>query len=167
MTKEPKITYGAEELLEYTPPVLFPEIGKYMDSGQQRDYVREMMDLYARNKDLCVTDMLAQPAKIRNLCGRIIFGIDINPDSLREERADHDLDPSTMAYPVRIKVIDQRATSVKFKRAVVNARGTQSLVSPSGKALGVGQGGAADVVVRGQPEVGGRYGRHGVLRGQD
>ena len=29
---------------------------------------------------------------------------DCDPDSLREERADHDLDPATMAYPIRIRV---------------------------------------------------------------
>lgn len=153
---EPKITYGGEELAEYLPPVLFPEIGTYRDSGQQRLYVLQMIDDMAERKDLCVTDMLAQPAKIRNLCGRIIFGIDINPDSMREERAERDLAPETMAYRVRVECISNPETirlgrvpkTVRFKRGVVNdprAVGLSLVGNSSGKQVHRGMGPDNDV----------------------
>lgn len=149
---EPKITYGGEALAEYLPPVLFPEIGTYRDSGQQRLYVLQMIDDMAARKDLCVTDMLAQPAKIRNLCGRIIFGIDINPDSMREERAERDLAPETMAYRVRLECITDNPETirlkrvpktVRFKRGVVNdprTHGMSLIGGATGKTLSRGMG---------------------------
>lgn len=134
---EPKITYGGEELQGYQPPVLFPDIAQYR--GQLRyDYVREMIEFYARTNDLCLTDMLAQPAHIRDLCGMIIKGIEVDPDQRIQRRADRDIDPEVLATKIKIKVIDGRAPSVKFKRGVVAARQRTSLVSPSGKPMGVG-----------------------------
>ena len=109
---------------------------RYDDNGNP--VLGERGSMLSAPSDLCVTDMLAQPSKIRNLVGRIIFGIDINPDSFREERAPRDLHPEVMAHPVRIKCIEGRAEHVKFKRGVVNdPRGAgPSLINSQGRPIG-------------------------------
>lgn len=142
ISKAPKggITYGGESLQEYKPPVLFPDIGKYVDSEQQREYVMQMIERMHDDDQLCITDMLAQPSRIRNLCGRIIFGINVNPDSMREERAQRDLKAAVMAHPFKIVCIEGRAESVVFKRGVVSDPRTAGMVytSSGGKEMGVG-----------------------------
>jgi hypothetical protein len=150
ITAQPTPTYDGEELQEYHPPVLFPEIGKFRASpASQRLYVLEMIEHIAGVREgegelvdpkLCVTDMLAQPSKIRNLCGRIIFGIDLNPGTMREERATKDLDPRVMGYPVSIKCITGRSGTIKFKRGVVDdprGVGANKIVNAAGRAMGV------------------------------
>lgn len=130
--KPKRITYAGEEHQKYIPPVLFPRIGHFVTESTRREYVRQTMMRMAGYYEseqgellepdtltpLCLTEMIAQPSRISNLCGRIVFGITIDDETHRETRAEP-LPAKIMAQQVHIKCINGR-NNICFKRRVVD-----------------------------------------------
>lgn len=120
----------------YTPPVLFPRIRSAPLGDLRFRYIMKQLLLLQEKGELFVTDLLAQPSATRDDVGLALTGQIIDPQSHLHVRSAEDVPPVLLIHKFKIRCIEGRADTIKYKRAVVK--------DPRGKVLGSKMGVSED-----------------------
>jgi hypothetical protein len=141
----PAITYGTGggTWSSEPPPILFPLLDNFVGDDQYRYIMERLAELagYTRTdggvlertapSTLFLTDILRGPSKVRDAVGLTLHGRVVDPMSRTHrstEDQDFELTQAVRGTTIKVRCVQGRADTVRFKRGVVN--------DPRGKQLG-------------------------------